>query len=613
MDVANSLVVFPAANYSIETLLQHASPSNSSVTLHGWIDQKPKKLSATLAFAKLRDTNGDIIQLVDRSSDHLIRKLKPESAVAVTGRIEETVSSNGEKLLDLVVDGVKVLNTAEIAGSQLTTNEAVDNIPPEYRFMQLRRAQMQRNLKTRAKVLATARSTLDDLGFTEIETPLLFKSTPEGAREFLVPTRRAKHMYALPQSPQQYKQLLMASGVHRYYQIARCFRDEDLRADRQPEFTQIDTEMSFASGKDVRDVLEKLVQNVWKSVSKQLYGYVDGLLAPIGLSDPFPTITYDYALSKFGIDKPDLRYTLDIQSLPCESIENAEFSVLEAIVIPPCDLQADDVRFHPDLFPSRDVFIFQIPENLSESQVRGLLNGIVDSDGLTKVLKFLQSLPIGSIVAFGTRAQKSYENPTPLGKFRQLVIEKYPERNLRETATGSRITPDDFVVSWVVDFPLFNPVEEPSTSSYPVYSRDKFTATHHPFTMVHIEDYDFLAADPLAARGQHYDMVMNGIEVGGGSTRIHDVHLQKYIFEEILGIKNYMALFGHLLRAFETGCPPHAGFAIGFDRMTAMLCGTNSIRDVIAFPKTVTGADPMIGSPSKVTSSQLKDYHIRAL
>lgn len=605
--------MFPASDGSIETLAQDGTVklSGSSVTLHGWIDQKPKKMSATLAFAKLRDTNGDIIQLVDRSSDHLIRKLKPESAVAVSGKIEETISPNGDKILDLVVNNVKVLNAADVAGSQLTTGEAVDNIPPEYRFMQLRRAQLQRNLKTRAKILSTARSTLDGLGFTEIETPLLFKSTPEGAREFLVPTRRAKHMYALPQSPQQYKQLLMASGVHRYYQVAKCFRDEDLRADRQPEFTQLDIEMSFSSGKEVRKVLESVVHNVWESVSKKLYGYDNGLLKPLELSDPFPTMTYDYVLSKFGIDKPDLRYMLEIQALSCEAIENADFPVLELIVLPPSDLSAADFDFNPDLFPSRSVTVRQIPEAISEYEVKEWLDGLVDSNGLSEAFEFLQTLPANSVVAFGTRARKSYENPTPLGKFRQLVIEKYPQKHLRQTVAGPTVSPDDFVASWVVDFPLFNPIEESSASAYPVYSKDKFTATHHPFTMVHVEDYDYLAADPLAARGQHYDMVMNGVEVGGGSTRIHDVDLQKYIFEEVLGIKNYMALFGHLLKAFETGCPPHAGFAIGFDRMTAMLCGTNSIRDVIAFPKTITGADPMIGSPSKVTSSQLKDYHIK--
>lgn len=525
--------------------------------------------------------------------------------------MEDNVRPDGTKGLDLIVEEVQVLNEAGVIGSQLS--EDTKEWPPQYRYLQLRTPEFQKRLQKRAQIMSVCRSTLDELNFTEVETPLLFKSTPEGAREFLVPTRKKGYMYALPQSPQQYKQLLMASGVYRYYQIARCFRDEDLRADRQPEFTQLDMEMSFANGEDVRDVIENLVRTIWDKVQgKQFYTLEEGMLFPIEGKAPFSSLGYEEAIERFGIDKPDLRSSLEIfnASKFAKATGHEDFPVFEVMVLrdgafkphlaealsnsheystrKPTVVSVGDVSIWHTAFPNVDFF---------------------DLEGLNKEL----ALQPGDLIVGSDRREKNYENPTPLGRARQIAIGQTLHKGsyVRETSNGDEITENDFVASWVTDFPLFNPVELESDSEYPSYATDKYVSTHHPFTMAHLDDYENLSTDPLSVRGQHYDLVVNGVELGGGSTRVHDVNLQKYIFSEILQISNPDVLFGHLLTAFSTGCPPHAGLAIGFDRMTAMLSGTDSIRDVIAFPKTITGADPMIGSPSKSTSNQLKDYHVK--
>lgn len=585
---------FPRSSCQIKELSEKNFKHGENVVLNGWIDKKPKKMSKELVFGKLRDSNGDIIQIVDQTGKNILKGLQSESAISVQGRIAE----KNEKSKEIFVENIQVLNKAGLIGSQLTSGDT-KQWPAEHRYLQLRSpaTNLQNNLKKRAKIVQSCRKVLDDLDFTEIETPLLFKSTPEGAREFLVPTRRKGYMYALPQSPQQYKQLLMASGVHKYYQIAKCFRDEDLRQDRQYEFTQLDMEMSFANGGDVRRVIEQLVRRVFYDVGGRLVN-PDGSEIEGREKKNFVSMSYQQAISKYGIDKPDLRYSnIEIENIS-DAVEspNSEFPVVEALRIEKtnCDMsQLMDKKEYKHRMP---IFIqdgdFQILEqagykisNLSK------LNALVDDN---------------NIIAISNRQNTSYENPTPLGRLRQLYcnIGSY---------TGVSISSGEFVVAWIKDFPLFNPEERSSGkgSEYPAYDYTKYVSTHHPFTMAHPEDYTFLETDPLKVRGQHYDLVINGVEVGGGSTRIHDVTLQQYIFN-LLGVNENdgQKLFGHLLRAFDSGCPPHAGLALGLDRMVAMLCGTESIRDVIAFPKTITGADPMIGCPSRVTGEQLGEYFV---
>jgi aspartyl-tRNA synthetase len=599
-------VSFPRSNESVQSL---TASCKNFVILTGWVDKKPKKMSKGLAFVRLRDQHGDTIQLVDRNEPSLVKSLKPESSVVVSGVVE---SNQGSQSLDVAVSSVQILNQASIIGSHLTAG--TKEWPAEYRYIQLRQREFQNTLRRRAKIMSICRLVLDKQRFIEIETPLLFKSTPEGAREFLVPTRKMGYMYALPQSPQQYKQLLMASGVDRYYQIAKCFRDEDLRADRQPEFTQLDLEMSFANGSDVRLVIEDVVKTVWESITNQkLYTMDDGKLLE---AEHFSYLTYSDAIAKYGIDKPDLRSTLEIIDLSdvANATENLEYPVLEAIVLKGAADGLLAPLMDPNNYRNRAPIVQVIKSQEDIHRLSGLLNevaNIPDPESFYAKLGLQQ----GDVVAFSTRQKTSYENPTPLGRFRQLAIQQFPNEYRRIKNDGSLVSPSDFVATWVVDFPLFNPseVEAAEKQCYPIYDYRALIATHHPFTMVNLDDYDILETHPLQVRGQHYDLVINGVEVGGGSTRIHDVTLQKYIFEHILKISNSQALFGHLLEAFSTGCPPHAGLAIGFDRMTAMLSGTSSIRDVIAFPKTVTGADPVIGSPSKVTSSQLTPYYVKTI
>lgn len=606
---------------------------NRTVTLNGWIDGAPRKISKTLIFAKFRDFNGQFTQIVAKSEDwsKILRTLKPEDALSVTGNINikkpKKNSSNDVETWELSIENFQILNDSNDKAIQLDSlKETPNQFPPEYRYLQLRLPYYQRALKMRAHAVRVARSVLDSMSFTEIETPLLFKSTPEGAKEFLVPTRKSGFFYALPQSPQQYKQLLMASGFKGYYQIAKCFRDEDLRADRQPEFTQIDMEMSFAKSEDIQNVVEKLVSKIWKDVKGVPLYRVDwesGKLVELKEGEHFPKLKYDTALSRFGIDKPDLRSTLSFETISSffkQSLNNKEYPVIESCVLKGAlnlkdangKVQKLPKQLFDDLeYKDRKPFIFKIrnEEELKNwaSKLPAELNGSIDE--LNSKIK----LEIGDIVAVGDRAELSYENPTPLGRFRQLSIQNFKGAWRREICEGStqQELDDIFVAAWLVDFPLFSPIElESNKEGYPIYDYKNFESTHHPFTMAKLEDYESLATDPLKVRGDHYDLVINGVEVGGGSRRVHDAALQKYIFSEILKIDNHMALFGHLIHALDSGCPPHSGLAIGFDRMCSMLLGSSNIRDVVAFPKTQAGSDPVVESPSEVPTKTLDLYGV---
>lgn len=599
---------------------------DKSVTLNGWIDGSPRKISKNLVFAKFRDFNGEFTQIVTKSEElsKKLRLLKPEDSLSVTGavNIKKQKNTNDKETWELVVDNFQILNDSNDKATQLDSlKETPNQYPPEYRYLQLRLPYYHNAIKMRAYAAKVARSVLDELNFTEIETPLLFKSTPEGAKEFLVPTRKNGFFYALPQSPQQYKQLLMASGFKGYYQIAKCFRDEDLRADRQPEFTQIDMEMSFGRSEDIQNVVEKLVSNIWKKVKSVPLYKVDwktGKLIELKPDEHFPKLDYETALSKFGIDKPDLRSTLTFVNLSDKFntfLNNPEFPIIEGCVLKNAINSSKKLpnEIFSDLeYKGRKPFIFKIRNDADlESWIEkfpvALNNGVTVKD-----INQLLGLQIGDVFAISDRATLTYENPTPLGRFRQLAIQYFPKKWRREIENGS--TPQEleniFVASWLVDFPLFSPIETDYKNGYPAYDFGKFESTHHPFTMAKLCDYDYLATEPLKVKGDHYDLVINGVEVGGGSRRVHDAALQKYIFSEILQIKNHMKLFGHLIHALDSGCPPHAGLAIGFDRMCSMLLGSSNIRDVVAFPKTQAGSDPVVESPSEVPDTTLDLYNI---
>ncbi|CAK9438494.1 uncharacterized protein LODBEIA_P27180 [Lodderomyces beijingensis] len=655
---------FPSATNTIEEVSNkidsYLNNRSAKITLHGHIHRK-SRLRAALSFGFIRDKQGDVLQFVsdvgsgDQSVLETMKKLSVEDSVAITGHAKrkETVGKEKEDAWELVAEEIQILNASNLDASRLEKlkQASPEDIPPQFRYLQLRTPFYQNALRTRSKLAQLVRKVLvENHDFVEIETPLLFKSTPEGAREFLVPTRAFDSFYALPQSPQQYKQILMSSGFTRYFQMAKCFRDEDLRADRQPEFTQIDLEMSFINSADqVMKVVEDVVLNLWKHTSKSGTYHVNskGNLQPIhnlgennNDSLQFQKLRYEEALQKYGIDKPDLRSNISFTSLSDFFVakENPSFPVVEACVL--------KNAFEPEPEGSKKKK-YKIPKSLIDpinynrrrpyvwavGKEQGEKNGnsnwwyqtLLEKNIITakenineSELNQLLNLEPGDIIAVSTRAELPYENPTPLGKFRQLAIKEFPRKWLRPIENHEQQLVTDYdpesvtVGSWVVDFPLFNPVETSShlDSPYPNYDFDKFESTHHPFTMCRSKDYDLLETDPLAVKGEHYDLVMNGVEVGGGSRRIHDPALQKFVFEEILRIQNHQQLFGHLVKALSMGCPPHAGLALGFDRLCAMIVGSSSIRDVIAFPKNQSGKDLVVDSPTSVDEQTLNDYHV---
>lgn len=637
---------FPCSTHTISKVTKDLDLlMGQKVTLHGHLNRKPRLMSVN-SFAELRDHSGQCTQLImtpDSTPIKLFEELKksiPEEAVSVTGTVKLKHPKPGQEHIkewELLVEDYQVLNTSNSTALELDKlkHSNPESLPAHLRYLQLRTPFFQNALRKRSQASYIVRQVLiENHDFTEIETPLLFKSTPEGAREFLVPTRTRDKFYALPQSPQQYKQILMSSGFTRYFQLAKCFRDEDLRADRQPEFTQIDLEMSYINNSDqVGKVVEDVVNNLWRKVAKSpLYRPLgDDLVEEIEheasstSSLLLPKLPYKQALALYGIDKPDLRSTLKFVDLSefFHSKKDPNYPIVEACVL----RQALDKKKHKlpkflnaaENYPGRKPIILPISsagpdwhKNLVEAQVL-FTQPTFDAEKL----KTLLNLQPGDILAISTRSEMPYENPTPLGKFRQLAIQEWPtkwRRQVKDRTTGEISPPpqaaDFFVGSWVVDFPLFNPVETDMVNGFPQYDFSKLESTHHPFTMVKSEDYEYLALDPLKAHGEHYDLVINGVEAGGGSRRVHDAELQKYILSELLEIENYRELFGHLLDALSLGCPPHAGLALGFDRLCTLLVGSTSIRDVIAFPKNQSGIDPMVESPTSVTSEVLDSYHI---
>lgn len=633
---------FPSATHTAREI--GGSLVAQTVTLHGHIHRKPR-IMATKGFADVRDVNGDVIQIqLDPAVAGELSVLAargPEDCVSVTGSIQEKQkrkdAPNEPPQYEIVVSDLQLLNAAGNEVAQLDKLKHTAPLPPQYRHLQLRMPYLQNALRTRSKVAHLIRNILTEKhDFTEIETPLLFKSTPEGAREFLVPMRSPDSFYALPQSPQQYKQILMSSGFTRYFQIAKCFRDEDLRADRQPEFTQVDLEMSFINNKDqITAVVDDVIFNVWTKIAKMpLYKLNDDGRLHRALHEPnapvFNKLTYHEAMSKYGIDKPDLRSSLTLASISdsfewChapESYLEIEACVLKGAFVPGESFKTPKALLLAENYPSRKPVILTIN---TEDEARGWYKKFVEK-GMIKTkpnfdeekLQGNLGLAPGDILAFSVKLNNLYENPLPCGKFRSIAIDAFPgkwNRPLVE-ADGSVVTDYDaskvFVGAWVVDFPLFTPVET-NESNFPAYSKDKLTATHHPFTMANSEDYALLQSDPLKVRGEHYDLVMNGVEVGGGSRRVHDAELQTYIFKEILKIDNQEEVFGHLITALSHGCPPHGGLALGFDRLCAMVIGSSSIRDVIAFPKLKSGRDPVVNSPTSVPETTLNEYFISKL
>ncbi|GAB7326323.1 hypothetical protein MBLNU13_g10294t1 [Cladosporium sp. NU13] len=541
-----------------------------------------------------------------------LRELQEHSPVAINGTIKARKAPSGNKSetraglitsVEVKVDNITPLNAfpSDIIMSKDTV------FPPEQRHLQIRNDPAVRNaLAFRSKAARIVRNELcEKHNFTEIETPLLFKSTPEGAREFLVPTRTPGLAYALPQSPQQYKQILMASGIPRYMQIAKCFRDEDLRADRQPEFTQVDLEMSFASAEDVMRTVEAVVKRLWAE-----------LLGASDLSEAFPRMSYEEAMSRYGSDKPDLRLGSEIQRI--------EYMI-------PVDLVK---KIGPLNDPIVEVMKFSIAEDANET--RKFVNTFMDSPeaqpfiqnphGQPGIFIFDTRKPLQGLQVFGFEAAEALEDMLSLEDGDLVVIQARPRAdfsggstpigNLRLALHKAAVKhnfiqpPQGFAFTWINDFPLFSPSNDAEPGQGGAAG---LAATHHPFTSPKTaEDVDLLLTDPLSVRADHYDLVVNGVELGGGSRRIHSAEMQELIMREVLQMSDArLKDFAHLLEVLRAGCPPHAGLALGFDRLVAVMMGKESVRDVIAFPKSGKGEDMLVKSPTRMTEGQLETYHLR--
>jgi len=576
----------------------------TSVSLAGWVDTIRDQ--GGIIFVDLRDRAG-VTQIKLEPHDNVslaaqLQLLKPESVIGVSGTVVRRPAGTENPSLptgavEVEATALEIHNLADTPPFPLDDaggDKVNEDLRLTYRYLDLRRPKMRKNLMVRHRASKSIRDYFDGQGFIEVETPALFKSTPEGAREYLVPSRiHPGQFYALSQSPQQFKQILMVAGVEKYFQIARCFRDEDLRADRQMEFTQVDVEASFVTREDIYALFEGMLKKLWKDV------------LGTDIPTPFQRLPFADAMNRFGVDKPDLRFGLELVDFT-ETFRPSAFKVFAATVAAGGVIKALNAKGLADLTQGELKQLEDIAKSLG---AKGLAFIKVEGgEWKSPIVKFFSEaekaaltaqlgLAEGDMVFF---AAAPWEKACAiLGRIRleaAALLQKRGKLTIRH---------DDWRFLWVVDFPLMSHDEV----------ENRYVATHHPFTAPVAEDAALLDSDPKRVRGQHYDVVLNGMELGGGSIRIHQPALQKKVFEDVLKIPADVveSRFGYMLKAFTFGAPPHGGIAFGLDRMVALLCGTTSIRDVIAFPKTQKGQDLMAQSPTPVTARQLKELHIQTV
>lgn len=563
------------------------------IVLNGWV-QKRRDLGGVI-FIDFRDRTG-IVQIVfnpehNKEAWELADKVRSEYVLVVKGsvvnRAPEAVNpklQTGE--VEVHISEIQILNEAKTPPFQIEDEIDVDEqVRLKYRYLDLRRPEMQRSLMLRSKAAKAFRDYLDDNGFVEVETPMLTKSTPEGARDYLVPSRvHPGEFYALPQSPQQFKQLLMVSGLERYYQIARCFRDEDLRADRQPEFTQIDIETSFLSMEEILPMMENMVAHVFK----QTLG--------VDVPTPFPRLTYAEAMGRYGSDKPDVRFGMELTDVS-DLVASSDFKVFASVVAGGGQVkainakgcghysrkEADDLQKFANRYGAKGLAYMAF----QGGEVKGPIAKFFKEEEVAELKKRL-SAEDGDLLLFV--ADKPKVVADALGALRSKL-----------GAELGLIDHSKFAFLWVVDFPLLEWDE----------NEKRYVAMHHPFTRPKDEDLHLLDSDPGQVRAQAYDMVLNGYELGGGSMRIFKREIQEKMFK-LLGftMEEAREQFGHLLDAFEYGTPPHGGIALGLDRLVMLLAGRTNLREVIAFPKTASATDLMVNAPDVVAPKQLTDLHI---
>jgi aspartyl-tRNA synthetase len=573
-----------------ETLL------GQSTALCGWVDTR--RDHGGVIFIDLRDHEGVVQIVVDPDNADAFKTASAvgyEFCLRVVGSVRRRVSVNDKVRtgqFEVLADSIEVLNSAR--DLPFTLHEHTnDDLKLKYRYLDLRRPDMQRMMRLRTRLVAAIRGYLDARGFQDIETPILTKATPEGARDYLVPSRvHAGEFYALPQSPQLFKQLLMVAGFDRYYQIARCFRDEDLRADRQPEFTQLDMEFAFVDERAVQDAVEAMIRAIFREV------------AGVELADPFPRLTYAEAMRRYGSDKPDLRIALELIDV-AEKVKQSEFKVF-AEAANRADGRVAAVRVPGGAEMTRKQ-IDELGAYVAKYGAKGLAWIRVDDrakgrEGLNSpIAKFLDDATLahlldavaaqtGDMVFFGAGSYK--------------VVSDFMGALRLKVARDRGLVANTWAPLWVVDFPMFE---------YDAEAK-RYVALHHPFTAPKVDDIADLKANAMVAVSRGYDMVLNGNEIGGGSIRIHRPEMQSAVFELLgIGAEEAQLKFGFLLEALRYGAPPHGGIAFGIDRIAALMSGTDSIRDVIAFPKTSTAQDLMTDAPSAIPEPQLQELHIRVV
>ena len=572
----------------------NASHIGREVVLMGWVQRR--RDHGGVIFVDLRDREG-LTQIVfnplkDKKVHGEAHDLRSEYVIGVRGivdaRPEDMLNPNlrtGE--IEITVFELKIFNTSKTP--PFLIEEKVDvseNLRLKYRHLDLRRPRLQKNIILRHKASASMRQYLNKNGFIEIETPFLTRSTPEGARDYLVPSRvNPGQFYALPQSPQLFKQLLMISGFDRYYQIVRCFRDEDLRADRQPEFTQIDFEMSFVGEDDIIKISEGMIKDLFQNVLEK------------EVRLPFPRLKYADAIDRFGLDKPDIRFGLELKDVS-DIVKDSDFKVFSSVVKKGGIVKAlnakgcvdfsrkeiDDFAKFASIYKAKGIAWIKIKEDSWQSPITKFF-----TDQEKEELSLRLNMEVGDLILF-VADQPDIANES-LGHLRNHLGERL-----------GLINKSEFNFVWVTDFPLLEYDE----------TEKRYQALHHPFTAPFEEDIELLSKNPLAVRSRAYDLVLNGFEIGGGSIRIHQKEMQEKVFETLsMDRKTYEEKFGFLLSALESGAPPHGGIAFGFDRLVMLLCGQPSIRDVIAFPKTQKAACVLTNAPSEAGKEQLDELSIK--